>query len=126
MENVPSTALTERLSPLVRPAHYRLLLSPNLDNGVFQGNVKIDVIAKHQNNHISLHTKFLNIESVKVYRNGEEFPIQKWIEMKNLEQLVIIFNNVLSSGTYNIHINFSGDLTRNIVGFYLSHLKDKR
>ncbi|XP_013142752.1 PREDICTED: glutamyl aminopeptidase-like isoform X2 [Papilio polytes] len=125
MENVPSTALTERLSPLVRPGHYRLLLSPNLDNGVFQGNVKIDVIAKHQNNHISLHTKFLNIETVKVYKNGEEFPIQKWIEMKNLEQLVIIFNNVLSSGTYNIHINFSGDLTRNIVGFYLSHLKDK-
>ncbi|XP_060803817.1 glutamyl aminopeptidase isoform X1 [Amyelois transitella] len=118
--------IPERLSPLVRPVHYTLALKPDLRTGLFKGNVKIDVVVKHEKNFLNLHTKFLNIGDVKVVQGDVEIPITKISEVKQTEQLVINFNNLLSPGNYQVDINFDGDLTRNIVGFYLSYLKDNR
>lgn len=122
----PVEPIPERLSPFVRPVHYTLALKPDLSTGLFKGNVLIDVVVKQEKNFLYLHTKFLNIKSLRVLHDDVEVPIAKFCEVKQNEQLVINFNNCLSPGNYQVDINFDGDLTRNIVGFYLSHLKDNR
>ncbi|XP_059047382.1 glutamyl aminopeptidase-like [Achroia grisella] len=126
MENELNIKLSERLSPLVRPVHYKLLLNPDLKSGLFKGNVKINVVNKDEKNFINLHTNFLKISSVKVYKDGTEVLIEKYMEVIDFEQLLIKFDSNLSPGNYELDIEFSGSLTRNIVGFYSSRLKDTR
>lgn len=118
--------LSERLSPLIRPLNYKLELRPNITNGTFQGSVKIEVNVKHEKNHISLHSNFLNIADIKVFKDADEVVVSKYLEVKQLEQLFIYFETALSLGNYKIHIDYTGDLTRNIVGFYASRLFDGR
>lgn len=126
MENSYKVKLSEKLSSLVRPAHYKLLLNPNLKTGTFSGEVEINVVVKETRNFIALHSKFLEVNDVKVNKNREEVSVSKFLEVTSLEQLLIQFDNNLPPGNYDISIKFNGNLTRNIVGFYLSHLKDKR
>ncbi|XP_032514950.2 aminopeptidase A-like isoform X2 [Danaus plexippus] len=125
MENSYKVKLSEKLSSLVRPAHYKLLLNPNLKTGTFSGEVEINVVVKETRNFIALHSKFLEVNDVKVNKNREEVSVSKFLEVTSLEQLLIQFDNNLPPGNYDISIKFNGNLTRNIVGFYLSHLKDK-
>ncbi|XP_039751351.1 glutamyl aminopeptidase isoform X2 [Pararge aegeria] len=125
MENFVKTKLTERLCSSVRPTHYRLLLSPDLETGLFVGDVTIDVNVNQEKRSLALHSKFLNVDSLKVYRSSTEVSVAKFLEEVSLEQLIIHFDTNLTPGRYHVHIKFNGNLTRNIVGFYLSHLKDK-
>ncbi|XP_061703986.1 glutamyl aminopeptidase-like isoform X2 [Cydia pomonella] len=116
--------LFERLSSLVRPVNYKLLLKPNLDTGIFQGNVKINIVIKQEKNYVNLHSKFLDISKVQVFRGDREIPVFKYMEVEKLEQLLIEFNDPLSPGSYQIDIDFEGKLTQKIVGFYSSRLRD--
>lgn len=118
--------LSERLSPLVRPVNYKLELRPELDKGEFQGSVDIEIVMKQERNYINLHSNFLNIKDVKVFKGNDEVPVAKFLEIKQMEQLFIHFDSAQSAGNYKISINFDGDLTRNIVGFYSSRLLDSR
>lgn len=126
MDNLYKVKLTERLCGLVRPTHYKLLLNPDLKTGLFKGSVSIDINVKETRTFLTLHTKFLNINDLKVFRNNNEVSVAKYREIESLEQLLVQFDTDLKPGTYQLHIEFDGNLTRNIVGFYLSHLKDKR
>lgn len=126
MENPLNLKLSSRLCPLVRPSHYKLELIPDLSAGVFQGTVSIDIDVIEEKNYFQLHTKFLNINRVNVLREEEVLSISKLLEVKELEQLLVTFDNNLSAGKYQINIEYNGDLTRNIVGFYLSRLQDDR
>lgn len=126
MANSHKIKLSERLSLSIRPSHYQLLLNPDMKTGLFQGNVKIDVNLEDKKNFLSLHTKFLDINDVKVFKGVTEIPVIKFLENKYLEQLLIQFDSDLSPGNYQLSIKFNGNLTRNIVGIYLSHLKNNR
>ncbi|KAI5638874.1 peptidase family m1 domain-containing protein [Phthorimaea operculella] len=126
MEKPPlKVTISDRLSSLVQPVNYKLKLHPDLVTGGFKGSVHIDVCVKEQKNYIQLHTKFLDINDVKVYKGDQEVPVMKYLEVKQIEQLLIHFDSPLCAGKYQICVDFSGDLTRNIVGFYLSHLKNQ-
>ncbi|CAG9785493.1 unnamed protein product [Diatraea saccharalis] len=118
--------LSERLSSLVRPTHYNLFLRPDLKTGHFEGKVKIDITTKEEKNYINLHTKFLDITSVKVFKNDEEIEVVKYNEIKQIEQILINFDKTLDRGVYKIEIDFNGDLTQSFVGFYLSRLNNNR
>lgn len=120
------TINSERLSPAVQPVHYNLLLHPDLESGLFQGRVQIDIKLLEKKDNVKLNTHFLDIQNVKVLRQGKLVPVSKFFEAKELEQLVVEFENSISAGDYQISVDFSGSLTKNIVGFYLSQLKNNR
>lgn len=115
-----------RLSPLVRPEHYNLLLRPDMNNGSFYGAVRIDVNVKESVNCLRLNTKFLQISDISVNKESITLHVTKFTENKDSEQLLIHFGSVLNAGDYQISINYMGSLTNGIVGLYLSHLTDKR
>lgn len=120
----PKIRLRERLSSAIRPTHYSLTLNPNLKTGLFEGHVCIDIRVTQDQNSIVLNTKFLDISDVKLFKNDDELPIAKFLEVLSLEQLLIHLNSSLPSGLYQLKIKFNGNLTRNIVGLYLSHQKN--
>lgn len=127
MENSSlKVTLSERLSYLVRPVNYNVILHPDLESGKFSGSVKIDTVVKQEKSYLNLHTKLLNITDVKVFQNDREVTIRKYSEVKQLEQLMIQFENVLQPGRYQININFNGDMTHKIVGLYSSRLNNDR
>lgn len=123
---VSVTKKSERLSPAVQPVHYNLLLHPDMKSGLFQGTVQIDVKLLEDKDCVKLNSHFLDFKNVRMLKQGSLVPISKFYEEKEMEQLVIEFPNSLSAGDYQICVDFSGSLTRNIVGFYLSHLKNNR
>lgn len=124
--NMENTDKPWRLSPLVRPEHYNLLLRPDLNKGSFYGAVRIDLKVKETIDCLMLNSKLLSIIEVMVYKEGQALHITKFSENKELEQLQIHFQSVLIPGEYQISINYNGLLTNGIVGLYLSHLADKR
>lgn len=127
MEDLPIKEITcDRLSNLVFPTHYDINLQPNMVTGIFKGNVAIAIQAKESFHHLNIHSKYLNIDSVKMFKKMHEIPILNYIEIADLEQLNIQFPNKLDLGEYVLEIEFNGDLTRNIVGFYLSRLRNNR
>lgn len=120
------TKKSERLSPSLLPVHYNLLLHPDLKTGLFQGSVEIDIKLLEGKDIVKLNTQFLEILNVKVLSQGKLVPVSRFFEDKELEQLVIEFVNSASAGNYQISVDFSGCLTKNIVGFYLSQFKGNR
>uniref|UniRef100_A0A2A4JGY4 Aminopeptidase n=1 Tax=Heliothis virescens TaxID=7102 RepID=A0A2A4JGY4_HELVI len=116
--------VSERLLPFIRPENYKLELRPYMDKGEFQGSVEISTMVKCGYAYMNLHSNFLNITDVKVYKDGDEVPVTKFVDIKHIEQLFIYFESELSPGNYKICIRFNGDLTRNIVGLYSSRLFD--
>lgn len=117
---------SERLSPITRPVHYKLLLNPDLEAGIFVGNVKIVVKVEGKTLSLNLHKNLLDIKNVKVFQGVQELQVVRVTELPKLEQLAIELKSTLSSGEYKIEIDFVGNLNNGIVGFYLSHLKDNR
>nr|QBI71869.1 aminopeptidase A isoform X2 [Plutella xylostella] len=117
--------LSDRLSGLVLPVNYNLKLHPNMEKGTFEGHVNIHVNVKEERKHIYLHTKFLDIKNVKVLKDNKDIPVAKFFEVAQLEQLMIHFEQALPAGHYHIDIDFSGSLTKSIVGFYASRYKDR-
>ncbi|XP_041988215.1 glutamyl aminopeptidase isoform X2 [Aricia agestis] len=121
----PKITLSERLSKAIRPKHYKLTLNPDLTTGLFKGDVVINIDVLSPKTFVALHTKFLGIDDVKFYKGASEMTNFTFFEATTNEQLILQFNDHLEPGAYETHVQFNGNLTRNIVGFYLSHLKNK-
>ncbi|KAL4715501.1 hypothetical protein ACJJTC_009127, partial [Scirpophaga incertulas] len=118
-------SLSQRLSSVTHPVHYKLLLKPDLQTGLFQGTVEIDVVTNKETDSINLHSKYLNISSVRVVKANEDIPVS-FLELKTVEQLCVKFCEIIQPDTYRLVFDFCGDLTKSFVGFYLSKLKDDR
>lgn len=127
MENSAALKMkkSERLSQLIHPINYKLKLNPDLEQGIFQGNVHIQVQLKKQKDYLNLHMKNLNIKEVKLFKGMEEIPVTKFHEITELEQLLIQFDSPIEAGCYNLSLDYQGTLTGSIVGFYSSRFKDR-
>lgn len=126
MQNAPKVRLSERLSSRVKPVNYKLKLIPRMDEATFLGNVDISIKVKESRKYLALHSKFLDIKDVKIVKGGKDVPVSKFVEMKQVEQLLIYCDETLDTGDYNVVIDFTGSLTNNHVGFYLSLLEGDR
>lgn len=97
-----------------------------MDEATFLGNVDISIKVKESRKYLALHSKFLDIKDVKIVKGGKDVPVSKFVEMKQVEQLLIYCDETLDTGDYNVVIDFTGSLTNNHVGFYLSLLEGDR
>ena len=115
--------------------HYDFIIA---DTGLFSGKVSIDVENMEARDHFIVHTKYLEIESWSVSKNGGyEVPVSEAFEYKPNEFFVIKLANEVSKGKYTINLgkkyesynslttsnqslfsDFRGNLTRGIVGFH--------
>jgi len=94
-------------------------LYPNLQEGSFTGSVNITIILDTPQSYIKLHSKGLDIKETKLNSSSvTAFPILA------LECWVVVPNEELSAGEYNLQISFEGSLLDKVVGFYQSVYED--
>ena len=93
-----------RLPRTILPLHYDLYLQPDLETGLFSGKVAIEVDNEMPTDHFLVHTKYLDILSWKVRKNGLEQIITEAFEYKPNEFFVIKMANNVTEGKYVIDL----------------------
>jgi len=110
-----------RLPKHVLPEHYHLHLHPNLETGLFTGKVRIDMITKKPVNYFLSHIQDLTISKTYLTDNqGNEIRHKHAFEVKVNQYWVVYLEDQVQPGNYSLHLEFAGNLTRGITGFYLS------
>lgn len=110
------------------PLHYEIYLHPNLKDGTFIGKVDIHLDITRPRNFILVHTKYLSISSTVVHQglegNSPLVEVSETFEYPGNEFWVIKLKNDVLPGNYNVKLEFTGSLTKDIVGFYKSEYYD--
>lgn len=125
MEKILSPS--ERLTSSVQPLNYKILLEPDLETGKkFIGNVVIKVNVTETKHDICLHANLLEIREVKLFKDDQTaVPVARFKLVPKVEQLQVVLADPIDKGTYNINVDFKGDLT-GFIGFYAAYTKDDR
>ena len=119
-----------RLPTTLSPDKYYIYLHPNLTTQNYTGQVTIQIRVVKDTDYIILHSRGHVINDVHLKR----LPLFSNIVMEPLEILnckssdMISFHfdsELLKDELYQLEINYSGDLTFSLGGFYLSKYKKK-
>ncbi len=109
----------------VRPERYEIMLKPDLENFLFEGEETIFLTLDKSVNEITLHSKELEIESA-VFRVKS-----KGIRVKNIkydekaETIIFSFADKLPKGAGELKLKFKGILNDKMRGFYRSKYHHK-
>lgn len=113
----------------IYPHNYRLFLHPNLETGLFNGSVKINISMDERRDFLVVHSKYLNIHSTKLSytndRDKKEIKITEVFEYEPNEFWVVRTSDMFGPANVTLSLDFSGNLTRSIVGFYRSVYTNK-
>lgn len=111
------TILAQRLPDTVRPEHYSLHLTPDLQAATFAGTESIDVEMLSPSTTITLNAAEIRFVSVKA---ADETAVVTTDDAK--EQATFTFRHPLS-GKVKLQIEYTGLLNDKLRGFYLSKTK---
>lgn len=106
-----------RLPSGIVPKSYDLYLYPYLENGTFTGEVTIALNVTEAKTTIVLHNNKLTITKVSIDNKEASFVIDETYELLNI---YAANQQTIEAGERLLKINFEGDLTNRIVGFYKS------
>lgn len=109
-----------RLPRTVAPRRYDLELSPQLDTGIFSGELVITVDIAQPTDVVVLNADELTIHSVRIDGAPATFHLHE-----ETERLVIEPGRTLSPGTATVSISFAGVLNDKLRGFYRSTYTDE-
>jgi len=109
-----------RLSENISPINYNLTLQPDILSCIFSGKEIIKIKIKKETNKITLHSKDINIETVKYISGKVEQFSSKIIYDIEKETATFFFKNKIKKGQGSLSIVFSGIITDNLRGFYKS------
>jgi aminopeptidase N len=114
----------QRLPSGVVPSHYKLSLDPDIAAKKFTGEEFIDVQLATPEQNIVLNSLDLDISSAEITFAGQTEPA-KIVYDKPDEMVRFSVSDAIPAGPAQIHLKFSGPLTRGLRGLYLSH-SDRR
>lgn len=117
--------LDYRLPNDTLPLHYEIYLHPDLVSGTFTGKVAIHLNVTKPRDFVLIHIKYLTISSTSVHKgieaNGEQISLGETFEYVPNEFWVVKLRSAMQPGLYTINMDFTGSLTKDIVGFYKSN-----
>lgn len=130
-----------RLPVHIRPTKYTLTLKPDLEAFVFDGNEVIDVVIDKPIKEITLHSKDIDIETVKITsprssperrggkqkapstsqeKAGDEVFAYKISYDEKAETTTFYFKKNIPKGKHKLSIVFKGIINEHLRGFYRS------
>lgn len=108
-----------RLSPHVRPTHYKVHFTPDLNNFVFSGEEEISIDVKAPTRTITLHSAEIEIGSA-LYTHGTAEQ-QGTVTYKDKDETATItFAKPIPKGRGKLSLTFAGILNDKMRGFYRS------
>jgi puromycin-sensitive aminopeptidase len=113
-----------RLPRIVVPEKYEITLEPDLVNFTFAGEETIHVIVSDSTDHILMNALELEIQEATISNSrNEEFKADITLDTEN-ERVKLSFGKSLGSGSWKLHLKFTGILNDKLHGFYRSTYKD--
>jgi aminopeptidase N/puromycin-sensitive aminopeptidase len=112
-------AEAQRLPDSVRPSHYKLTLTPDLNAATFSGDETIEVTLAEPTNAITLNAAEIAFQNVIVIDAGKQQKAVIALD-KDKEQANFTFAEKLPAGNATLSIAFTGILNDQLRGFYLS------
>lgn len=109
-----------RLPTSVIPNEYSLILAPNFTDFTFEGFVEISITVVQETQNITLHASDITFLQTVVLNETENVPIVNETEDSLRDFYILWFNDSLSTGNYQIQINYTGKLQSSYKGFYRS------
>ncbi|ETB63865.1 TPA: M1 family peptidase [Candidatus Nomurabacteria bacterium] len=111
-----------RLESHTIPTKYKIEIKPDMDAFVFSGKETIKININKKIKQITLHSKDIDIETVKIYnkgKNNEQFASKISYNIKK-ETATFSFKKEIKKGSYELSIIFSGIISDTLRGFYKS------
>ncbi|XP_059482028.1 glutamyl aminopeptidase-like isoform X2 [Neocloeon triangulifer] len=118
-----------RLPKSLSVRHYDLFLHPDIENGTFEGRVRMDLNLGEAQDYLAVHQVGLTVRNAKVEAPGgakialkDAFPAPK-----NEFFVLLPEQENFQPGEVRVYLDFSGSLQHSdIVGFYTSQYKDEQ
>lgn len=107
----------ERLAQHFIPENYRLYLHPDKDELTFSGRVTISGAVSKSTNKIKLHAKNLKVSATTI-KSSTSADKSVTAAPKSLDEVLVLDLSESVSGSVEITIEFSGDITKPMVGLY--------
>ncbi|XP_071652134.1 uncharacterized protein [Temnothorax longispinosus] len=116
---------TYRLPKTLAPKLYDIYLTPDMEEGVFEGVVKIHITVRENTTLIALNSHKLNISSITIFRNGTEIKMLNSTEHIPQQLRIYLANYVHTHEEIIAEIHFNGILNDDMNGFYRSSYFDR-
>jgi aminopeptidase N len=112
-------ALGQRLPTDVRPEHYTLKLTPDLEKATFTGVETIEVTLGQAATSITLNAAEIDFQKVTVEAGGKTQTAQVSLD-KAKQQATLTVPQQIPAGKATLRIEYTGILNNELRGFYLS------
>lgn len=109
-----------RLPSFIKPERYRIVLKPDLERFVFNGEETIYLSLKKSVNEITLHAKGLKITEVIFRVKSLKSKVKRIVYNTKAETATFVFNKKLPKGKGELSLKFTGILNDQMRGFYRS------
>jgi aminopeptidase N/puromycin-sensitive aminopeptidase len=117
--------VAQRLPTNVRPEHYTLHLTPDLDKATFSGEETIDVTLAQPADSITLNAAEIQFQSVTANTGKREMKADVSLD-EGKQQATFTFPGTLPAGPVKLKIAYTGILNNKLRGFYLSKAEGHR
>ena len=115
----------QRLPTDVRPEHYKLHLTPDLEKATFAGDETIDVTLSRPADSITLNAADIQFQSVTANAGKREMKADVSLDQAK-QQARFTFPGTLPAGPVKLKIAYTGILNGKLRGFYLSKAEGRR
>ena len=114
-----------RLSNNIRPTHYAITMTPNLEDFTFTGKSSINLTIDKATSRISFNAVDLSVTSADLKTDTSESLGPCDVETDNDSEIVtIVFESPIKVGSYLLALEFKGALNDQLRGFYKSQYED--
>ena len=117
--------MAQRLPTNVRPEHYTLQLTPDLDKATFSGEETIDVTLAQAADSITLNAAEIQFQSVTANAGKRDMKADVSLD-EGKQQATFSFPGTLPAGPVKLKIAYTGILNDKLRGFYLSKAEGHR
>jgi hypothetical protein len=117
--------VAQRLPTNVRPEHYTLHLTPDIDKATFSGDETIDVTLAQAADTITLNAAEIQFQSVTANAGKRQMKADVALDAAK-EQATFTFPGTLPAGPVTLKIAYTGILNNELRGFYLSKAEGRR
>ncbi|HEV3149338.1 MAG TPA: M1 family metallopeptidase, partial [Acidobacteriaceae bacterium] len=117
--------VAQRLPDNVRPEHYTLRLTPDIDKATFSGEETIEATLAQPADSITLNAAEIQFQSVTANNGKRDMKADVSLDDQK-QQATFTFPGTLPAGPVKLKIAYTGILNNELRGFYLSKAEGRR